>query len=199
MSLLKRAASAALLVALTCAAMAASATATTMMLEPAGEFTMASSGAITYTGEGVEVACNQTLEGNLESSIANVETEGGTLGQVTASRWSECSGGSISSALSLPLTIRIGRLLGSPIPRNFFGILYFIGGEAYEFTLIGTRCLYAGTAGMLWGFSGSPLRSTTVNDLGTTFTKVSGGAFCPSILRRAGRFNISPTQVASFR
>lgn len=197
MSHCSRAARVALLVVLVCASIGGTATATTMMLEPAGEFTMASSGAVTFTGEGVELACNVTLEGRLEGTIANIEREGGTLGQVTEQRWAECSGGSLLAVLRLPLTIRIGRMLGTS--SNFLGILYFIGGEAYEFSLINTRCLYAGTAGMLWGFSGSPARSTTVTDLGTTFTKVSGSAFCPLIIRRAGRFNISPTQVASFR
>jgi hypothetical protein len=53
---------AALLVVLSLALSGAGADATTMILEPAGEYTMASSGAVTYSGEGVEITCAETLE-----------------------------------------------------------------------------------------------------------------------------------------
>ena len=198
MSVLKRATSVALLVAVMCAVTAGSAAATTMMLEPAGEVTLSSSGAVTYTGEGIEVACNLQISAELESVIANIEREGSTLGQITGETFEECSGGTFVAILRLPWTLRIVRILGS-IPSNFTGILYLVANDTISFRIFGVTCLYIGATGMLYGFTGNPPRGTTIRNLGTSYTKVSGGFPCPATIIRSGTFNVSSTQTASFR
>jgi hypothetical protein len=190
-----RAAYVALLVALLCAATSGSAAATTMILEPAGEYTMASSGAVTYSGEGVEIACNETLEGVFERTISGIEREGSSMGQVNEERVSECSGGSFSAVLRLPWTIRFVRLLGEV--RRLNGVLYLIANDTISFVLFGSLCLYVGSTGMLWSFN--EFRSERVRNLGTSYTRFSGGILCPPVVIRSGTFNVSPTQTASFR
>jgi hypothetical protein len=190
-----RAACTALATALLCIVASGSAAATTMILEPAGEYTMASSGPVTYSGEGVEITCNVTIEGALESSIANIEREGSQLGQVTAERVSECSGGSFSAVLRLPWLTRLVRILGEV--RRFIGILYLIANDTISFVLFGSLCLYVGATGMLWSFN--EFRGTRVTNLGTSYTRFSGSILCPPVIIRSGTFNVSPTQTASFR
>lgn len=183
------------LAALMCALAVGSATASTLTLEPAGEFTM--SGAATYSGEGVEVTCNLRVTGELERSIANAEREGSTLGQVSRQSASECAGGTLPTFLGLPWLIRFVRILRAP---GFSGILYLIANETISFLIFGIGlCLYVGATGILWSYIGVPPRSGGAVNLGTSYTKFSGGPLCPLIIRRLVTFSVSPTQTASLR
>jgi hypothetical protein len=185
----------ALLTALLLVLFGTSAHATTMILEPAGEYTMTSNGPVTYSGEGVEITCTETLEGVFESTISGIEREGSSMGLVNAERVSECSGGSFSAVLRLPWTIRFVRLLGEV--RRLNGVLYLIANDTISFVLFGSLCLYVGSTGMLWSFN--EFRSERVRNLGTSYTRFSGGRLCPPTIIRSGTFSVSPTQTASFR
>lgn len=182
-----------LFVALICALTGGSAAATTMILEPAGEFTATSSGAVTYSGEGIEVRCHLTISGEFERSIASIEREGGTLGKIREESWSECTEAESIFALRLPWLIKIVRILGT-LPRFVTGILYAIATDTISFRIFGVLCLYVGATGMLWPFS-----IGLVRNLGTPYTRFSGGFPCPPTLIRSGEFSISPTQTATFR
>jgi hypothetical protein len=182
-----------LFVALACALTGGSAAATTMILEPAGEFTMVSSGAVTYSGEGIEFRCHLTISGEFERSIASIEREGGTLGQITEQAWSECTEAESIFALRLPWQMRIVRVLGT-LPNAVTGILYAIATNTISFRIFGVLCLYVGAIGMLW-----PFRLGLVRNLGTSYTRFSGGFPCPPTLISSGEFRLSPTQTASFR
>jgi hypothetical protein len=189
----------ALVVALACALTAGSASATTMILEPAGEFTMASNGPVTYSGEGIEITCNLTIRGTLERAISPIETAGAHLGHVGGETWSECFETIVTGALRLPWPIEIVRVLGT-VPNNVTGILYSFFTDTIAFTLMGVLCLYIGTTEMLWSFSGSPPRSVLVRNLGTFYRRASGSSPpCPQTVSRIGEFTVSPTQTASFR
>ena len=183
-----------LFVALVCALTGGSAVATTMTLEPAGEFTAASSGAVTYSGEGIEVRCHVTLSGEFERSIASIEREGGTLGQIREEAWSECTEAESIFALSLPWRIRIVRVLGI-LPNAVTGILYAIATGTISFRIFGVLCLYVGSTGTLWSFTSSLARILR----GTSWTLFRGGFPCPPTLIASGEFAISPSQTATFR
>lgn len=193
-----RATTVALLVATICALTGGGAAATTMILEPAGEFTMVSNGAVTYSGEGIEMTCHMTISGELERSIASIETEGGVLGHINTEAWSECTEGEFITGLRFPWPMRITRILGT-LPNNFNGILYSIAVDAIAFRIFGVTCLYVGALGMLWGFAGSPPIGGLIRDLGIAYTRFSGGFPCPARLIRTGEFRMSSTQTASFR
>lgn len=187
-----------LFVALICALTGGSAAATTMILEPAGEFSMASNGTVTYSGEGIETTCHLTIKGTLERTISSIETAGAHLGHVGEETWSECTESIVTGALRLPWRIETNTVLGT-IP-NITGILYSIFTDTIAFTLMGDTCLYVGTSEMLWGFRGSPPRSTLVRNLGGFYRRASGSSPpCPATVTRAGEFTLSPTQTASFR
>ena len=190
-----RAPGVALFVALLLALSGASAAATTMILEPAGEYTMASNGAVTYSGEGVEITCTETIEGVFERTISGIEREGSSMGQVNEESVSECSGGSFSAVLRLPWPIRFVRLLGEV--RRLNGVLYLIANDTISFVLFGGLCLYVGVTGMLWSFN--EFRGERVTNLGTFYRRFSGGILCPPVIIRSGTFNVSPPQTVSFR
>lgn len=188
-----RAMSVALFVALICALTGGTAAATTMILEPAGEFTMESSGAVTYSGEGIEFRCHLTISGEFERSIASIEREGGILGQVREEAWSECTEAESILALRLPWQIRSVRILGR-LPNSVTGILYAIATDTISFRIFGVLCLYVGSIGMLWPFNIGLVR----NLVGTSYTRFSGRFPCPPTIIQSGEFTVSPTQTASF-
>jgi hypothetical protein len=76
-----------------------------LVIERGGAIRQVSEGKITFEGGIVSVACNLTLTGELEPTLA------GELpilaGRVTSLTWSECTGGNINEILGLPWAVRI--------------------------------------------------------------------------------------------
>ena len=85
------------------------------------------------------------------------------------------------------------RILGT-LPNFVTGILYSIANDTIAFRIGSVLCLYVGATGMLWGFV-----SNVARNLGTSYTRFSGGFPCPATLIRSGEFSISPSQTATFR
>jgi hypothetical protein len=173
--------------------MAGAASANTISLAPAGEFTMVSEGKITFSEEVEEarIACNLTMTGTFARGPIAVE-ETGPSGSITGFRWSECTGGELDAALSLGWSTHWNILGSWPFLR---GVLLALTGYILIHIFLGS-CLYSGETGLLISLFGeNPYTTESIATwLGLTIRKISGGILCPRSIRIGGVMVMRPTQ-----
>ncbi len=187
------------LLAGTLVAVPSTAAATEATFIPAGEIAFRSEGPLTFTGiressEEVEASfrCNVTMAGTLERGPIPIE-RAEAVGAIRALEWSNCSGeGELGAALSL--SWRFGTRFLSRFP--FIGILIGFFGNVevnLHIAFIRIRCLYAGTTGLLAGFSGGapPFGIGPLSWL-AALIRVSGGFPCPSKMGIGGEMVMTP-------
>jgi len=163
--------------------------AATLQFSPAGNFTSASLGHVTFSGGTIFIRCNLTLSGTLASSIT--ATAGAHMGMISSVSSSSCEGGTVRSILWLPWYMHFNRLTGT-------GVEGFLYTTAFEFSVtifgIVVNCLYEGVESFL--IAASAGRSALMILQGIV-NKWSGAGTCPSSLTVNGTFGLSPQQAIS--
>ncbi len=175
------------------------ASADTAEIDPGGRMDLVSVGRITF-GIGVTVACNLTLSGSLATS-ANVWI-GAIIGSVTATRFANCSGGSISSMNDLPWPIRLNEIW------PYFGLndILWLGldlpGLDVTFSVFGgfVNCRYEGTGRAILELVDTGTNTYNVADFildeSTWLPRIGGSGLCPGETNLAGtlRFGLGYNQ-----
>lgn len=184
------------------AAAATSASAAEFAVANGGAVNAVSNGKITFTAGTATIACNLTLELNLNRGpISKVEGAGvGTLVREGV-RWAECTGGNIRAVLGTPWEISYRSITGT-LPSGVTAVNLNLLRTQFQFSIFFelVDCLYEGTAGSIMSTSlirGTTERYTTStirSDESTTQSYVSGPESCPRTGSMRGTFNLSATQ-----
>jgi hypothetical protein len=134
----------------------------TINIEPGQGISQPSQGKVSFTGAGITVQCNLTINGSLRAGPITAE-EGRTFGEINEVRWSECEGGQLGRALfeggPWPITLRSALELSggscsstliaprSARPENLCGMLFRVTGIRFLLSAFGSivNCLYGET------------------------------------------------------
>lgn len=160
-----------------------------LSISPAGG--VALSGILTFSDGGgvIRLTCPTTLSGSLDAGPV-AAAAGSQLGAITSVRIGTCTGGTSVVLIGSGWPIVINTVLGT-LPNAATGMLVDIQDFSWQlsFTVLGipVACLFRGTAGGLFGLSGTTPYVTTgsFTVLGNTIPLASGAGACP----RSGRFN----------
>lgn len=178
------------LVALTAASSGASAA--SFRISPGGAISSPSVGKLSFTGSGLTIACNVTLNGTLSNALL-LKVAGTVFGAVTAVRIANCEGGNVSGVLNLNWPLKYNSILGT-LPEAVTGILFDIERASFNlstfFELV--NCLYEGTAGALLSVSGrNPYTTGGIRALETVRLPLHEGEGCPATGSMRGSFTIT--------
>jgi hypothetical protein len=166
-------------------------------VEPGGAISSVSLGKVSFSGSGITIRCNLTLNGSLARGPIEL-LRGRTLGSIREVLIRECEGGNVSAILNLPYTITIETILGT-IPSAITGLLFTLPRAAFNLSVFGgfVNCLYEGTQGALLGLTAvagtrEPWRYTT--GLITTLASrlpLRSGSGCPPEGTMNGTFSLT--------
>ncbi|MGN6189914.1 MAG: hypothetical protein ACTHOE_13550 [Conexibacter sp.] len=168
---------------------------------------VALTGALTFEGSGLSIACPLTLNRSLLRGPITV-VRGAQIGEVTEVRIGACSSGSIERVLNLPWRLTINDFLPtitSLTTTNATGMLVNIVGFAINFSVLGfaLNCLYRGTLGLLFPLTHTAAGSNTYTMRSAEFLRAveiplfSGEPSCPTAIHASGRFTLSTVQTVT--
>jgi len=171
---------------------------------PGGAITATSLGALTFTAGGSSVTCNVTFSGSFEGQEPEAEEPyiegiaGTQAGQITSASASGCTGGTIEAFSGLPWRFTYSSSLGT-LPNSISGTLFTLSTVRVRFASLGREgqnCLYSGSLGMLWGYSGTNPYSTTLLTLLSGSLSLAEGqtCICPASGRWEGTLSVESTQ-----
>jgi hypothetical protein len=172
----------------------AGATASTVSISPGGNFTAASSGAVTFSTGGINITCNVTLAGSLKTSATGTLTaspdpaQNPNIGAITGGSVSGCSGGSVALLFGTPGQIYNNAIDGSGLPTIGLSELRFLLSVAG----VGS-CLYRRIERYIWNIF--TWRWLLISEINNSLVTLSG--VCPTSLTIQSTFAISSSQTVT--
>jgi hypothetical protein len=169
-------------------AMGGVAAAANATISPAGEIGAVNLGKLSFTGGGITVRCNLTIQSTLARGPIEL-ARGRTFGRTFEVKIAECEGGQVSAPLlNLPWTLTIESILGT-IPSAITGLLFTLQRASFNLSVFGgfVNCLYEGPQGALLAMTAvagtrEPWRyqNGLITMLATRLPLIRGGFGCPS-------------------
>lgn len=173
---------------------ASATTASALSAIPAGVISTTSLGTIALSTSGGVVnpsgQCTLTFSGNANSSIVNVA--GSTFASITGGSAFNCTAGSwvvLGGTSSL--------VLGSTVVLSALYADVNLSGLRIQYVIAGTTCLFSGTLPMrlaLVPLTPPDYSTLLLTIVANSIPRTSGSALCPTTLRLAGTFGLSPLQ-----